>query len=132
MGTQFSLLLNWNCPFKNERTSERTPPPPSSTHTKGNLPFYRPQSCESVHLCTAPILQMAPVRIRDDTKPGCKDEDLALGPPPTPIPPFLPRIHAGATVNLGHNLAATRCELAAPELTRPPPGRASLTKEPFQ
>lgn len=93
MGTQFSLLLNWNRPFKNERTLERPPPftttpPPRapSTHIKSNFPFCRPQSWESAHLCTAPILQMAPVRTRDDTKPGCKDEDLALGPPSTPSP----------------------------------------------
>lgn len=76
---------------------------------------------------------MVPVRIRDDTKPGGKDEDLTLGPPPPPPEPiFLQGIHAGATVGLGHNLEATLCVPAAPELTRPPLSTALLTKEPFQ
>lgn len=83
MGTHFSLLLNWNCPFKNETTLERNPLTPP--YTQGRL-----QSCESAHLCTAPSLQVAPVRIRDDTKPGRK---MKAWPWDLPLPrsPVLPR-----------------------------------------
>ena len=77
MATQVSLLLYWKCPFENERALERSPTPTGVTS-------YFADCRESTRLGTDGTSEG-----RDDTKPGNKDEDMTLGPPPPLNPPFL-------------------------------------------